>query len=187
MAVLVDDGGSRQHKFALELTILTSQIHASRQGWVYEPHNEPCSLFSVSHPAISYNLSLTAHSPMLTNMNNKEPDVLEVKTLEYLITHIFCPLKLPDGDDHSLDNDGALSRVTLSATCDFSQRISGSASARWQYIVKMLQNLDRVMSSNALDEALVDYQIQAMEVGGMDCVAFIISSHTHYTQMSWCI
>jgi len=124
---------------------------------------------------------------MLTNMNDREPDVLEVKTLKYLITHIFCPLKLPDGDDHSLDNDNALSRVAHSAACDFSQHSGGPASAQWQYIVKMLRNLDHVVSSSALDEALLDCQIQSMEVGGTDCVAFIIFSHAHYIQMSWCI
>ena len=144
---------------------------------VYEPHKALFPAFCLP----------SSNSTMLTNMNNREPTELEVETLEYLITHVFCPLKLPDGDDHSLDNDCALSSVTHSAACDFSEHTSVSASAQWQYIVKMLQNLDHAVSSNALDEELLDCQIQSMEVGGMDCVAFIISSHTHYAQMFWCI
>ena len=77
--------------------------------------------------------------------------------------------------------------MTHSVVCDFSKHTSVSASAQWQYIVKMLQSLDCAVSLNALDEELLDFQIQSMEVGGMDCVAFIILSHTHCTQMFWCI
>ena len=105
-------------------------------------------------------------------MPHQETDFLEYETLQYLITHVFCPLKLPHGGDHSLDNDRALSSMAYREACDYSQYISDSASAQWQYIVKMLWNLDHTMSSNALDEALIDSQIQSMETGGMSFGVF---------------
>jgi len=120
-------------------------------------------------------------------MANGDTDVSEDKTLQYLITHIFCPLQLPQEDDHSLDNDRALSNTVSSAAYAYSQHTSDSANAQWRHIEKMLRNLNHAMSLSVLDEALLDCQIKSMEVGGTNCVAFIISSHAHYTQMSWCI
>ena len=108
-------------------------------------------------------------------MSTVETDGLEEETLQYLVTHIFCPLKLPDGDDHSLDNDRALSNVVHRKACDYSQYTSGSASAQWPCIVKMLQNLNHAMSSNTLDEALVISQIHSMQVGGMDSCAYLLA------------
>ncbi|KAL4069248.1 hypothetical protein J3A83DRAFT_4095931 [Scleroderma citrinum] len=100
-------------------------------------------------------------------MTPVETDVLADKALEYLITHVFCPLQLPDGDDHSHDNDRAISRVIYSAACDYSQYLSDSASVQWKSIVEMLRNLNHTMSSSALDEALLDSQIRSMEIGGI--------------------
>src|SRR5438128_11494909 len=112
----------------------------------------------------------TTFTPPYTTMTHEETDLLEYKALQYLITHIFCPLKLPDGDDHSPNNDRTLSSVAYRKAYDYFQCFSGSASAQWQRIVKMLRNLDHAISSNALDEALLDSQIQSMEIGGMDFV-----------------
>jgi len=109
---------------------------------------------------------------------------LEDKSLEYLITHIFCPLRLPDGDDYSLDNDRALSRAAYSAACAYSQHTSDSANIQWQCIVDMLRSLNYSMSSNSLDEALLESQIRSMKVGGTNSVEFIYSSCTHSTQIS---
>ena len=103
-------------------------------------------------------------------MTHQETDSLEYETLQYLITHVFCPLKLPDGDDHSFDNDRALSSVAYKSACDYFQHISGSAHAQWKCVVKMLQNLDRTVSLNVLDEALIDSQIRSMNIGGMNFV-----------------
>ena len=98
---------------------------------------------------------------------------LEDKQLEYLITHIFCPLRLPDGDDHSLENDRALSRAAYSAACAYSQYTSDSASTQWNCAVDMLRSLDHTMSSTSLDEALLESQIRSMNVGGTNSVESI--------------
>jgi len=112
---------------------------------------------------------------------------LEDKSLEYLITHIFCPLRLPEGDDNSLDNSLALSRAAYSAACAYAQHTSDSASTQWQCIVKMLRNLNHTVSSNSLDEALLESQIRSMKVGGTNTVQFIYLSCTDSTQISSCI
>ncbi|KAL4077990.1 hypothetical protein J3A83DRAFT_4087275 [Scleroderma citrinum] len=105
-------------------------------------------------------------------MTGEESDVSNEKTLEYLITHVFCPLKLPDGDDHSLDNDRALSAEVSSTAYAYSQQPGGSAIAQWQDIVEMLLNLDQALSLEALDEALIESQIELMEVG--DVLVYLI-------------
>ncbi|KAL4078001.1 hypothetical protein J3A83DRAFT_4087181 [Scleroderma citrinum] len=105
-------------------------------------------------------------------MPHAEGDVLDNKTLKYLITHVFCPLQLPDGDDHSLDNDRALSGVAYNAACAYSRHLDGSASAQWESIMEMLRNLDQSMSLEALDEDLLDSQIQFMRGG--DVLVYLI-------------
>ena len=100
-------------------------------------------------------------------MASGDTDVSEDTTLQYLITHIFCPLQLPQEDDHSLDNDRALSSAVSSAAYAYSQHTSGSASAQWRHIEKMLRNLNHAMSLNVLDGAFLDSHLQSMEVGGM--------------------
>ena len=123
-------------------------------------HKAP--FFSLSHL-----VTLAQLLPQRTIMTHQEN-----KALQYLVTHVFCPLKLPDGDDHSPDNDRALSSVAYRKACDYFQHIGGSVSAQWQCIVKMLRNLDYAMSPNALDEALLVSQIQSMEIGGTNFVVF---------------
>ena len=145
---------------------------ADPQGGVYmNPPNDQsppllspsCNVLTASHTTYYPHRILTRFN----SMTEAGADVLEDESLEYLIRHIFCPLRLPDGDDHSLDNDRALSRATYSAACAYSQYTS---STQWQCIVDMLQSLNHTMSSNSLDEVLLKSQIQSMKAGGTNTV-----------------
>ena len=93
-------------------------------------------------------------------------DVARDKTLQYKITHVFCPLQLPEGDDHSPHNDCALSEAVYASAQAFAEHLSASAKPQWQRIVRMLHNLNDTMALEALDEKVVAFQLQSMSVGG---------------------
>ena len=159
---------------------------ADPQGGVYmNPPNDQsppllspsCNVLTASHTTYYPHRILTRFN----SMTEAGADVLEDESLEYLIRHIFCPLRLPDGDDHSLDNDRALSRAAYSAACAYSQYTS---STQWQCIVDMLQSLNHTMSSNSLDEVLLKSQIQSMKAGGTNTVESVyFELYSFYTDV----
>ena len=154
-----------------------SDIAADPQGGVYiNPSTPPALVLTASHTTYPHRILTRFNS-----MTEAGADVLEDESLEYLITHIFCPLRLPDGDDHSLDNDRALSRAAYSAACAYSQYTS---SIQWQGIVDMLRRLNLTMSSNSLDEVLLEFQIQSMKAGGTNSVESIyFELYSFYTDV----
>jgi len=103
---------------------------------------------------------------MVNSSPSADSDVAEDKALQYKITHVFCPLQLPDGDDHSLSNDHALSEVAYASACAYAEHVSGSQKSQWQHIVKMLHNFNDTINFEALDESLVISQLLSMGEGG---------------------
>ena len=103
---------------------------------------------------------------MVNSSPSADSDVAEDKTLQYKITHVFCPLQLPDGDDHSLSNDRALSEVAYASAYAYAEHVSDSEKPQWQHIAKMLHNLNDTMNFEALDESLAISQLLSMGVRG---------------------
>ncbi|KAG1750324.1 uncharacterized protein EDB91DRAFT_1234945 [Suillus paluster] len=82
--------------------------------------------------------------------------------LEYIINHVFCPLKLPQGSDHSLENDLALSQVVLDTALAFSDELPSAKQLLWASSVKMLRNLKDSIRFSVMSPKDVESQINAM-------------------------
>ncbi|KAI6118454.1 hypothetical protein F5141DRAFT_1212382 [Pisolithus sp. B1] len=93
-------------------------------------------------------------------------------TLQYKITHVFCPLQLPDADDHSHANDLALSEAICDSAFEFSGHLHNPAKAPWECVKKLLQNLYEATRLQQLEETLVASQLESMTAG--DVVAYLI-------------
>ncbi|KAG6335077.1 hypothetical protein ID866_4005, partial [Astraeus odoratus] len=105
-------------------------------------------------------------------MTALESDVLNGEALKYVFTHVFCPLQLPDGDDHSPTNDRSLSLEVYHSASAYAQHVDTSATPQWKCIVEMLRNIFETTRIGELDETLIVSQIQAMHVG--DVVVYYI-------------
>ena len=86
--------------------------------------------------------------------------------LQYKITHVFCPLQLPGGDDHSLSNDQELSKTAYASAHAYARRPSDSEKSHWYHIVGMLCDFRNTTAFEALDAQLVAFQLRSMSVGG---------------------
>ncbi|KAG1750341.1 uncharacterized protein EDB91DRAFT_1303212 [Suillus paluster] len=83
--------------------------------------------------------------------------------LEYIINHVFSPLKLPQGSDHSLKNDLALSQAVVEAALAFSDQLPSDKQLLWMSSLKMLQNLSDSIRFSAMSAKEVESQISAMD------------------------
>lgn len=83
--------------------------------------------------------------------------------LEYIITHVFCPPRLPCADDHSTVNDHALIRAVVGAANAYTQVVD---QPEWPPIAKMLENLAANVQSPRLDKKRVISQLNRMRTGG---------------------
>ncbi|KAI6110733.1 hypothetical protein EDD17DRAFT_1828231 [Pisolithus thermaeus] len=93
-------------------------------------------------------------------------------TLQYKITHVFCPLRLPDGDDHSHSNDLTLAGAVCGSAFDYSSHLDKSSKAHWKCVEKLLQNLEEAMRFPRLEETVVTAQLESMTA--RDAVAYLI-------------
>ncbi|KAJ8597530.1 hypothetical protein M405DRAFT_780046, partial [Rhizopogon salebrosus TDB-379] len=82
--------------------------------------------------------------------------------LEYIINHVFCPLKLPQGNDHSLENDLALSQAVVNAALAFNDQLSYEKQLLWMSSLKMLRSLKNSIRLSTLSAKEVESQISAM-------------------------
>ncbi|KAG1894551.1 uncharacterized protein F5891DRAFT_714827 [Suillus fuscotomentosus] len=82
---------------------------------------------------------------------------------EYIINHVFLPLKLPQGSDQSLENDLALSEAVFDAAITFSDQLPSDKLRLWTNIVKMLNNLKDSIRFSVMSAEEVEHQINTME------------------------
>ncbi|KAI5990021.1 hypothetical protein EDC04DRAFT_2989701 [Pisolithus marmoratus] len=93
-------------------------------------------------------------------------------TLQYKITHVFCPLRLPDGDDHSHSDDLALSEAVWTSTIDYSRYLDDTEKADWEHVKRLLQNICDAMDIHQLKASRVASQLKSMTTG--DVVTYLI-------------
>ncbi|KAG2136632.1 hypothetical protein DEU56DRAFT_980804 [Suillus clintonianus] len=93
-------------------------------------------------------------------------------SLEYIINHVFLPLKLPQGSDHSLENDLALSREVFGAALAFRDQLPYNKLLLWTSSVKMLRNLKDSIRFSVMSAQEVESQINAMD--NKDVLVYII-------------
>jgi hypothetical protein len=86
--------------------------------------------------------------------------------LEYVINHVFCPLKLPQGNDHSLENDLVLSQAVVDAALAFNDQLLSNYQLLWMSSIEMLRNLTNSIRFSTLSAKEVESQISAMYNGG---------------------
>ena len=102
----------------------------------------------------------------------------ELCTLQYIVTHVFCPLQLPDGDDHSIRNDHSLARAVSSVTPLYGDHVDQANVAQWHSITRMLDNLQAIVQFESLDRFQTFSQLSSMNVGGMLSSLFsILETH----------
>jgi hypothetical protein len=94
-----------------------------------------------------------------------ESDAEESSVLEYIITHIFCPIKLPQHDDHTATRDRALLDVVLGSARSFKSFLPHDDQEQWGPLLKMLENLGDTTISHSLTED-IESQIRSMQAGG---------------------
>ncbi|KAG0693269.1 hypothetical protein DFH29DRAFT_985528 [Suillus ampliporus] len=90
------------------------------------------------------------------------PHPTDQSSLEYIVDHVFCPLKLPQGSDHSLENDLALSQAVVDAALAFSDQLSSNMLLLWMRSLKMLRNLKDSIRFSVMSAEEVESQISAM-------------------------
>ena len=98
-------------------------------------------------------------------MSNSVLDPEDLPTLEYIVTHVFCPLQLPDGDDHSVINDRSLTAAIAAAAHLYTVHNRSNA-PEWHGIPRMLENLRDVVQFQSLDNSKTISQLRQMNVGG---------------------
>jgi hypothetical protein len=87
--------------------------------------------------------------------------------LEYIINHVFLPLKLPQGSDHSVDNELALSQAVFDAALIFSDGLLSDEQWLWTTSLKMLRNLKDSVRFSTMSTNEVEYQINTMDNEGL--------------------
>ena len=86
-------------------------------------------------------------------------------TLQYIITHVFCPLQLPGGDDHSIHNDCSLADAISSVLRQYSDYVDQANMPQWHSISGMLDNLRAIVQFERLDMSQTVSQLSSMSVG----------------------
>ena len=87
--------------------------------------------------------------------------------LDYIINHVFLPLKLPQKSDESADNYAALCRVIAQCSEQYRERVPDHEKPIWDPIVKMLNTLCALEADDGLTKGKVWNHILQMNVGGM--------------------
>ncbi|KAG2040979.1 hypothetical protein BDR03DRAFT_1007740 [Suillus americanus] len=101
-----------------------------------------------------------------------ESSQTDSNVLEYIITHIFCPIKLPQHSDYTLDNDRSLVDVVLGSAHKFVSSLPDHDQEQWSPSLKMLENLAVTMAAPSLTGNVVEPQIKSMQAG--DILAYLI-------------
>ncbi|KAG1892808.1 hypothetical protein F4604DRAFT_1913503 [Suillus subluteus] len=96
----------------------------------------------------------------------------ETDVLEYIITHIFCPIKLPQHNDHTPEKDQSLLDVVLGSARKFATSLPNDDHEQWRPLLKMLESLTVTMNFPFLTKEVVELQIKFMQAG--DILAYLI-------------
>ncbi|KAI6003018.1 hypothetical protein EDD15DRAFT_2385567 [Pisolithus albus] len=89
-------------------------------------------------------------------------------SLKYKIVHVFCPLQLPNGDDHSHSNELALSEAVCDSAFEFSRHLDYSAKADWEHVERLFRKLHETIRLEELDQTLLASQVESMIAGDVN-------------------
>ncbi|KAH0834164.1 hypothetical protein J3R83DRAFT_11470 [Lanmaoa asiatica] len=105
-------------------------------------------------------------------MSHSVLDPGDLCRLEYIVTHVFFPLKLPDGDDQSVHNNRSLAGAIASVARVYRKHVDKDNLPQWHHILGMLDNLQATVQFESLDRLQTISQFSNMNVG--DILAFLI-------------
>jgi hypothetical protein len=109
----------------------------------------------------------TSSVSFIVRMSHSLLDPGELCTLQYIVTHVFCPLQFPDGDDHSIHNDRSLAAAVSSVMRLYGDHVDQANMAQWHGITRMLDNMQVTVQFESLDRFQTLSQLSSMNVGGM--------------------
>jgi hypothetical protein len=103
---------------------------------------------------------------------SSESEKIPPAVLEYIITHIFCPIKLPQDDDYTAESDRALLDVILGSARNFASFLPYNEQDQWGPLLKMLENLAVTTTSRSLKTLTEDIesQVRSVQTGGTSIV-----------------
>ena len=123
----------------------------------------PCSLPQPPCCLITNTFSIS----FIVRMSRSLLDPGDHCTLQYIVTHVFCALQLPDGDDNSIRNDRSLAGAITSVMRLYGVHIDQANMAQWHSITRMMDNLQAIIRLESLDRPKTFSQLCSMNVGGM--------------------
>ena len=115
---------------------------------------------------LPFSLSSTPPVSFIARMSHSIIDPGELWTLGGIATHVFLPLRLPDGDKHSIRHDRSLATAIASAARLYSDYVSEADMPQWRRILRMLDNLQATAQFEGLDGPQIISQLSNMDVGG---------------------
>ncbi|KAF8550880.1 hypothetical protein OG21DRAFT_1544655 [Imleria badia] len=83
-------------------------------------------------------------------------------SLEYIITHVFCPLRLPGADNHTHANDQKLIAAVVNAANEYTRVVADAGQSKWPHIARMLENLAATVQSARLNKNRVISQLSGL-------------------------
>ncbi|KAH7882696.1 hypothetical protein F5I97DRAFT_1984083 [Phlebopus sp. FC_14] len=86
-------------------------------------------------------------------------------SLQYIITHVFCPLRLPDGDDHCVASDVAVAEAVCGSARAYAKHVSVANQLQWNSLSKMLYDLGATVCLPTLANDGIVSQISSMAPG----------------------
>ncbi|KIJ64286.1 hypothetical protein HYDPIDRAFT_28723 [Hydnomerulius pinastri MD-312] len=96
------------------------------------------------------------------------PTESDIDKLLYILTHVFCPLRLPSEDDHLVSKDLALSEEICAAVGTYGEHVRDADRPEWGRVETMLCNLSATMHSSALRSEQIDSQLKLMVLGDVN-------------------
>ena len=88
----------------------------------------------------------------------------DLSTSQYIVTHVFSPLQLPNGDDHSVSNDRSLVAAVATAAQLYTPHTTETNTTLWHITSRMLNNF---LTFQCLDGPKITSQLAGMNSGGM--------------------
>ena len=111
-------------------------------------------------------------------MSHSLLDPGDLFTLKYIVSHVFCPLQLPEGDDHSVRHDHSLAGAIASVARLHSDHISNTEMPQWHSITRMLDHLRALVQFEGLDRSQTISRLNSMDVGGkLSSLPSILETH----------
>ena len=90
--------------------------------------------------------------------------------LNYVVTHVFLPVRLPHHDDYTRENNLSLVHAVWAAAHAYSTHVCGIAEPQWLCVTKMLDNLQASIQSGH-----IIFQLRGMRTGGTLDTGHVIS------------